>query len=155
MTQSSCLCGANRISYGETPILNFRCHCLDERKLTGAAFALNILWSTDELKVLSGELKTWSKVANSGNTITNQFVPFASPAFKALDFLSVACAECGSLLYRTSDGYPGVMVIKAGCIDGKDASLEFVPQVELFTRSRVPWVPAIEGAKQEIADFTS
>ncbi|TVY32298.1 hypothetical protein LSUB1_G008468 [Lachnellula subtilissima] len=138
MTQSSCLCGANRISYGEIPILNFRCHCLDERKLTGAAFALNILWSTDELKVLSGELKTWSKVANSGNTITNH-----------------ACAECGSLLYRTSDGYPGVMVIKAGCIDGKDASSEYVPQVELFTRSRVPWVPAIEGAKQEIADFTS
>lgn len=89
MTQSSCLCGANRISYGETPILSFRCHCLDERKLTGAAFALNILWSTDELKVLSGELKTWSKVANSGNTITNQFVLFALPAFGTLDFLSM------------------------------------------------------------------
>ncbi|TVY46861.1 hypothetical protein LOCC1_G002786 [Lachnellula occidentalis] len=138
MTQSSCLCGANRISYGETPILSFRCHCLDERKLTGAAFALNILWSTDELKVLSGELKTWSKVANSGNTITNH-----------------VCGECGSLLYRSSDGYPGTIVIKAGCIDGKDAAKEYVPQVELFTRSRVPWVPAIEGAKQEVADFTN
>jgi len=138
MTQSSCLCGANVITYGETPILSFRCHCTDERKLTGAApFALNILWSTDELKVISGELKVWGKSANSGNTISNH-----------------ACAECGSLLYRTSTGYPGVMVIKSGCIDGKDATADFVPQVEIFTRSRAPWVQPIEGAKQEVADFT-
>jgi hypothetical protein len=47
------------------------------------------------------------------------------------------------------------MVVKAGCIDGYDASKEFVPDVELFTRSRVPWVMAVEGAKQEVGDFTS
>lgn len=47
------------------------------------------------------------------------------------------------------------MVIKAGCIDGVDAAKEYVPQVEIFTRNRVPWVPAVEGAKQEVADFTS
>jgi hypothetical protein len=70
------------------------------------------------------------------------------------NLLNSACAECGSLLYRTSTGYPGVMVIKAGCIDGKDATMGFVPQVETFTRSRGPWVQPIEGAKQEIANFT-
>jgi hypothetical protein len=74
------------------------------------------------------------------------------------------------------------MFIKAGCIDGEDVPKEsvfhapsllrpikfplmkkelltpssrFVPEVELFTRSRVPWVPAIEGAKQEWGDFTN
>jgi hypothetical protein len=138
MTQSSCLCGENRISYGGEPIVKFRCHCLDERKLTGAAFALNILWSTDLLEVVSGTLSTYSKVAESGNTITNH-----------------SCGKCGSLLYRTTTGYPGTMVIKAGCIDGVDAAEEYKPDVEVFTRSRVSWVPAIEGAKQEIADFTS
>lgn len=40
-------------------------------------------------------------------------------------------------------------------MDGVDAAKEYVPQVEVFTRSRVPWVSAIEGAKQEIADFTN
>lgn len=29
-------------------------------------------------------------------------------------------------------------MIKAGCIDGVDAAKEFVPSVEIFTRSRVP-----------------
>lgn len=60
-------------------------------------------------------------------------------------------------MYRSSTGYPGVITIKAGCIDlpeGRDVATEYVPEIELFTRSRVPWVPAIEGAKQEVADFT-
>lgn len=48
------------------------------------------------------------------------------------------------------------MVIKAGCIDddGK-TNAGFVPKVEIFTRSRVPWMAPVEGAKQEIANFTS
>ncbi|KAE8441419.1 hypothetical protein EG329_004975 [Mollisiaceae sp. DMI_Dod_QoI] len=138
MPESSCLCGANRIKYNGEPILKFRCHCTDERKLTGAVFALNILWSTDTLEVLSGELKVWGKKVDSGNSIYNH-----------------SCGQCGSLLYRTSDGYPGMMVIKAGCIDGIDATTDYVPDVEIFTRSRAPWIPAIESAKQEWADFES
>jgi hypothetical protein len=139
MPQSSCLCGLNRISWTTESVLNWRCHCTDERKLTGAAFALNMLVSTDTLKVESGKLNVWGKVADSGNTISNH-----------------SCGQCGSLLYRTSTGYPGLMVIKAGCIDGvEDPAKTFVPTVETFTRSRVPWVPAIEGAKQEWADFTN
>jgi len=66
---------------------------MDERKLTGAAFALNILYSTAELKVVKGELKVWGKVVESGNTITIH-----------------CCGQCGSLLYRTSSDYPGMMV---------------------------------------------
>lgn len=48
------------------------------------------------------------------------------------------------------------MVIKASCIDddGK-VNTGFVPDVEILTRSRVPWMAPVEGAKQEIADFTS
>jgi hypothetical protein len=139
MPQSSCLCGDNQISWTSEPFVNFRCHCLDERKLTGAAFALNILVSTDTLKVESGKLSVWGKVVESGNTVSNH-----------------SCSQCGSLLYRTSTGYPGMMIIKAGCIDGvEDPAKTFVPTVEIFTRSRVPWLPAVDGAKQEWGGFTS
>ena len=95
--------------------------------------------SLDELKILSGSLKTNARKAGSGNTITSHF-----------------CGDCGSLLYRTSDGYPGTMAIKAGCIDddGK-ANADYVPDVEIFTRSRAAWMTPVKGAKQEIADFTS
>lgn len=137
MPSSSCLCGKNKISYSGKPIFTFRCHCKDERRLTGAAFALNILYSDETLKAEKGMLKSHSITAGSGNTITSYF-----------------CDDCASLLYRASSGYPGTMVIKAGCIDDEDAAMTYVPDIELFTRSRVPWVPAIEGAKQEIGDFS-
>jgi hypothetical protein len=110
---------------------------MDERKLTGAAFALNILYSDETLKAEKGALKTYEVTAGSGNTIVSYF-----------------CDDCASLLYRKSLGYPGTMVIKAGCIDDEDAPTTYVPDIEVFTRSRVPWVPAIEGAIQEIGDFT-
>jgi hypothetical protein len=46
-------------------------------------------------------------------------------------------------------------VIKAGTIDSEeDPSSTYVPDIEIFTRSRVPYVPAIEGAIQETADFS-
>jgi len=43
-------------------------------------------------------------------------------------------------------------VIKAGCIDGEDASMTYVPETEPFTRSRAPRVPTVEGAKEEIGN---
>ena len=138
MPQSSCLCGANVISWETPAAFNFRCHCLDERKLTGAAFALNILVPIDAPKVISGKLSTWGKIVQSGNTIFNH-----------------SCSQCGSLLYRTSTGYPGTIVIKAGCIDSEeDPSAAYVPNIEIFTRSRVPWIAAIEGALQDPGDFS-
>lgn len=48
------------------------------------------------------------------------------------------------------------MVVKAGYIDddGKN-NAGYLPDVEIFTRSRAPWMKPVEGARQEIADFTS
>ena len=138
MPQSSCLCGANVISWDAKPAFNFRCHCLDERKLTGAAFALNILVPIEAPKVESGKLSVWGKVVESGNTIYNH-----------------SCGQCGSLLYRTSTGFPGTIVIKAGCLDGNgDPAATYVPNIEIFTGSRVPWIPAVEDALQDKGDFS-
>jgi hypothetical protein len=64
------------------------------------------------------------------------------------------CSSCGSLLYRWSSGYPAVFTVKAGCIDNEDVAATFVPDIELFTRNRVPWEKPVEGARQEVADFT-
>lgn len=67
------------------------------------------------------------------------------------------CGECGSLLYRTSDGYPGKLAVKVGCIDDEEGDVpkSYIPDVEIFTRSRVPWEKEVEGAEQNWADFGS
>lgn len=111
---------------------------MDERRLAGNGFSNNYLLDTETLKIVNGEFNHWTKVAESGNEITSHF-----------------CGTCGSLVYRSSSGYPGKFVLKVGNVDddGKTNS-DFVPDVEVFTRTRSPWIPAVAGAKQEIADFS-
>jgi hypothetical protein len=138
MVQSSCLCGKNRIQIDAEPSLQFICHCADERKLTGAAFALNMMYPAATLKVISGKLATYTKTADSGNKMTNH-----------------SCDECGGLLYRSSSGFPDDVILKAGLIDGFDAAKEFKPVAEVFTRSRLPWLRPLEGVPQEPGDFGS
>ena len=137
-SESSCLCGKNRIQFDSKPVLKFMCHCTDERKLTGAAFALNIIYPLGSLKIVSGHLATFTKVADNGNEITNH-----------------SCSSCGGLLYRTTTGHPDIMVIKAGLMDGSDESEAFKPDVEIFTRSRLSWLRPVEGVKQEEGDFST
>ncbi|KAI9750920.1 MAG: hypothetical protein M4579_006243 [Chaenotheca gracillima] len=160
-SEAKCLCGASRISWDAEPLLKvlplnspsssthpqkhklthhqFRCHCRDERHLSGNGFSNNYLLDTTTLRTISGDaLKTWSTIVESGNNMTSHF-----------------CSTCGSLIYRTSTGYPGTFALKVGNVDDDgEANRVYVPQVEIFTRTRVPWVKAVEGAKQEIADFT-
>jgi hypothetical protein len=84
----------------------------------------------DDLKITKGVLKTYSKVADSGNTVTSYF-----------------CGNCGSTLYRTSTGFPGVVTIKAGCVDDLNTA-DAKPNLELFSRSHIEWVPHIAGIEQ-------
>ncbi|KAK6434189.1 hypothetical protein LTR95_009629 [Oleoguttula sp. CCFEE 5521] len=68
------------------------------------------------------------------------------------------CGECGSLVYRTSSGYPG-FALKVGNIDserqdGGKVNKEYIPDIEIFTRNRAPWITPVKGATQAEADFT-
>jgi hypothetical protein len=38
--------------------------------------------------------------------------------------------------------------------DGGKVNKEFVPDIEIFTRSRAPWMKPVESATQAEADFT-
>ena len=38
--------------------------------------------------------------------------------------------------------------------DGGKVNKEFVPDIEIFTRSRAPWMKPVESATQVEADFT-
>jgi hypothetical protein len=82
-------------------LLQFRCHCTDENHLAGNGFSNNYYVADLEetLKVLKPGFKHWTQVVLSGNNMTNHF-----------------CGECGSLVYRTSSGFPG-FALKVGNID--------------------------------------
>lgn len=114
------------------------CSCLDDRKITGSLFgATNLMIPSEGLATTKGGLKTYTKVVESGNEMTSHF-----------------CDDCGSKLYRVSSGYPGFVLMKAGCINDFDPT-EGKPQLEIFTREHVHWVPQVEGIKHKTAGLDS
>ena len=99
-------------------------------------FASNFTVDNAYLKHLRGQdnLTTFvqSKTIASGNTMTNYF-----------------CSTCGTLMYRVSSGAPGKSILRIGTID--DFSLhetKIRPQIEQFTKSRVSWLPGLEGVEK-------
>lgn len=67
---------------------------------------------------------------------------------------SCFCADCGSTLFRISEGIVRVVMVKAGCIDDVDLD-DMRPDVELFVRDKVGWLSHIVGAEQKKGMFTA
>ena len=110
----------------------FLCHCHDDRKITGSMFTASLVVPAP-VTTISGTLKTFSKVVDSGHVMVNHF-----------------CGECGTTLYRRSDdlGMTGIVVIKVGTVDDEEFVEGYKPELEQFVRSRVSWVKGVEGAEQ-------
>ncbi|KAF7933332.1 uncharacterized protein EAE98_000592 [Botrytis deweyae] len=131
MPSGGCFCDAIRISYTGEPGAHLLCHCTDCRKITGATYSNNIVLPEGQFKLESGNPKTISKKADSGNQVTSHF-----------------CGDCGTTLYRTGDSFPNQVILKAGVLDDDNWPNENVPKGELFVKERVKWLSEIPGAAQ-------
>jgi hypothetical protein len=80
----------------------------------------------------SGSFKSYSKTADSGNTITTYF-----------------CPECGSSMYRVGPTFGSSKVIQAGILDDLTVMNELEMEVELFAPQRLSWVQKISGAQDK------
>lgn len=120
-----CLCGAVTYVVAGEPINMWNCHCDDCRKATGASFATNVLVKLDDLTLQKGQLSSFQHSADSGNTMTKEF-----------------CSHCGSQLFNSSSGRPGIKVVRVGSID--DAS--FVrPKANMYASRALPCTLLAEG----------
>lgn len=115
------------------------CHCHNCRKTTGSTYSTNIIFSTNAFKLVSGEPKVYEvKNTGSGNPVETHF-----------------CGECGATLWTSAALRPGLVVVKAGCLDvGGDAEGEgdvlerLIPKMETWTAGRPGWVGCVDGAVQ-------
>jgi hypothetical protein len=108
------------------------CHCLDCRKIHGTTYSTNLGVSEGSFRLEQGTPKTYSKVADSGNTVTSNF-----------------CGDCGTTVWREGESFPGLKVIKAGVLDDVDALDKARPGLELFVPRRVSWVPELANVEQK------
>jgi hypothetical protein len=128
-----CHCG--RISYEAEidPAAVLVCHCSDCQALSGSAFRTVALTRPGGFRLLSGELKIYVKIADSGARRLQAF-----------------CPECGSPIHATSDGpEPKVHSLRLGTCAQR---AELVPTAQIWCRSALPWLgelPAIARHAEE------
>lgn len=98
-----CLCGAIRYEIDGEPVRAANCHCDDCRRATGSSFGTNVFYKEGDVKILKGTPKKFQHPADSGNTMTKMF-----------------CDNCGSQVFGSGSGRPGVLGVRIGSMD--DAS---------------------------------
>jgi len=114
-----CLCGAVRYECtGDTEDASY-CHCDDCKKATGGPYTVGLLVQDATLRIISGRVKGYTTIADSGRKITREF-----------------CPNCGSPLFTRSEKCPELVFLKAGCLD----ECELVkPSCQVWTKCAVPW----------------
>ena len=97
---ASCRCGQLKATAIGEPVRISVCHCLDCKKRSGSAFAVQARWPAEQVTI-EGSSKSWVNVADSGNRITFDF-----------------CPECGSDVHYEIDGkFGGLVAIPLGAFD--------------------------------------
>ncbi|KAI4843172.1 hypothetical protein E4T44_06886 [Aureobasidium sp. EXF-8845] len=133
MGKGSCYCGKITFSYEGKPANSAICHCTDCRKISGSAFSTNIIVPTSSFSLLTGTPKKYSATADSGRKVTTVF-----------------CDNCGSSLWREGDmsTAEGILVVRVGVLDGREALEEGGPKAEVYTCERAKWLGEREGVEQ-------
>ena len=101
---ASCRCGQLSATVTGEPVRVSVCHCLNCKKRSGSAFAVQARWPRDNVRI-EGESKTFVKVADSGNRATFHF-----------------CPECGSDVFyeiegKYDDKFNDLIAIPLGAFD--------------------------------------
>ena len=117
--RGGCLCGSLRYEYSGKPGDASYCHCDDCRKATGGPYTVGVLVQASELHVVSGQVKGYTTIGDSGRQITREF-----------------CPECGSPLFTRAEKYPNLAWIKAGSLDKPEL---VKPSCQTWTQRAVPW----------------
>jgi hypothetical protein len=117
--RGGCMCGAVRYECtGDTEAASY-CHCDDCKKATGGPYTVGVLVKAVDLRIISGRVKGYTSIADSGRKITREF-----------------CPNCGSPLFTRAEKGPDHVFLKAGSLDEPEL---IKPSCQTWTKRAVPW----------------
>jgi hypothetical protein len=120
-----CACGAIRYRLGSPPMFVHCCHCRNCQRQTGSGFVLNALIETDRIALLAGDP-----------------VPVAVPTDSGRPHRIFRCPGCGIAVWSEYGGVSALRFVRVGSLD--DPAV-LVPDVHIYTRSKLPWVRLPDG----------
>ncbi|KAF2722970.1 hypothetical protein K431DRAFT_283478 [Polychaeton citri CBS 116435] len=132
MAKGSCNCGEFTYEFTGEPKANVVCHCVPCLKTAGANGSTNTIIPSDRYNQLSGDIREWTRKGVSGKDLTYY-----------------NCATCGCIMYVRGLAMEGLTIVKTGTIDDAGEMGQMRPGLEIFTRSRVEWCPAMPGTEQK------
>jgi len=113
-----CLCGAVRFSSTAAPITTRTCWCRVCQYI-GAGGATVTECFPSQAVAVSGELREYRSVADSGNPMVRRF-----------------CPQCGTHLFSDSAARPHLTFVRAGTLDDPELAQ---PAVTAWTTSAPSW----------------
>jgi hypothetical protein len=119
-----CACGAVRYRLASEPLFVHCCHCLNCQRQTGSAFVINLLIEAERVELLAG-------------------APEAVPVPRGTKQQQIwRCPTCQIAVYSQYTT-PRLRFVRGGTLDEPSA---VVPDVHIYTRSKLPWVELPESA---------
>ena len=122
MITGGCYCGAVRYESTGKVLRWINCHCPDCRKLSGASFASVLVVEASGFSLLSG---------------ADRLEIFHSSPGKQRCF----CRTCGSHVIAKFEARPGMILIRAGSLDG-DPGLR--PDAHIWVSHKAPWYDILD-----------
>ena len=123
--EGGCQCGSVRYRLEDEPLGLAACHCTDCQRQSGSAFGMSLAVPVASFRLLSGELKKFTAMCDSGRTKDCAF-----------------CPSCGTRIYH--QGNEAALSIKPGTLD--DTSW-LDPDAHYWIKSKQPWVPIPGGVR--------
>ena len=93
-----CLCGAVRYEIDAEPITTRVCWCKLCQKIGAGSSTVNVAFPSDKIKV-TGELRDYQCIADSGNKMHRQF-----------------CPNAGTTVFTGSEARPHILAVRAGTL---------------------------------------
>ena len=125
----SCLCEGIKWEAEIDPSLVGVCHCTDCQILGGSAFQFAARVERAHFHLLSGDLKTYVKTAESGNP-------------RAMSF----CSTCATMIHGGNTDGTGLLSLRLG---GCHQKHQLTPQFQIWCQSSMEWTTVDGGIKLE------
>ena len=113
-----CLCKAVRYSISAAPIVTRACWCRVCQYLGAGSNTVNVCFPS-ECVTVSGELRDYPMLADSGNVMHRRF-----------------CPTCGTSLFTASEARPKLVFVRAGTLDDREIAH---PAMTIWTLSAPSW----------------